>query len=161
MKHSIVASPIGPLTVVEHDGALVGIYMEGHKPAPRGDLGPLVDDALPEASAQLSEYFAGARTTFDLPLAAQGTDFQRRVWALISAIPFAETRTYGELARDLDLPSAARAVGTATGHNPISIVVPCHRVVGSSGRLTGYAGGVERKAYLLAHETGRQSAGSE
>ena len=153
MKHSVLGSPIGPLTVVEHDGSLVGVYMEGHKPFPTYDLGPLVDDALPAASAQLTEYFDGERHAFDLPLAPVGTAFQRSVWGLIAAIPFGETRTYGELATALGRPSGARAVGTATGRNPISIVVPCHRVVGSTGRLTGYAGGVERKAFLLGLES--------
>ena len=153
MKHSVLGTPIGPLTVVEHDGALVGVYMEGHKPFPTYDLGPLVDDALPAASAQLTEYFDGERHAFDLPLAPVGTAFQRSVWDLIAAIPFGETRTYGELATALGRPSGARAVGTATGRNPISIVVPCHRVVGSTGRLTGYAGGVERKAFLLGLES--------
>ena len=153
MKHSVLGSPIGPLTVVEHDGSLVGVYMEGHTPFPAYDLGPLVDDALPAASAQLTEYFDGRRQAFDLPLAPVGTAFQRSVWDLIAAIPFGETRTYGELATALGRPSGARAVGTATGRNPISIVVPCHRVVGATGTLTGYAGGVERKAFLLDHES--------
>ncbi|HQD22008.1 MAG TPA: methylated-DNA--[protein]-cysteine S-methyltransferase [Arachnia sp.] len=153
MKHSVLGSPIGPLTVVEHDGSLVGVYMEGHTPFPAYDLGPLVDDALPSASAQLTEYFDGRRQAFDLPLAPVGTAFQRSVWDLIAAIPFGETRTYGELATALGRPSGARAVGTATGRNPISIVVPCHRVVGATGTLTGYAGGVERKAFLLDHES--------
>ena len=153
MKHSVLGTPIGPLTVVEHDGALVGVYMEGHKPFPTYDLGPLVDDALPAASAQLTEYFDGGRLSFDLPLAPVGTAFQHSVWDLIAAIPFGETRTYGELATALGRPSGARAVGTATGRNPISIVVPCHRVVGATGTLTGYAGGVERKAFLLDHES--------
>ena len=159
MKHSVHPSPIGPLTVVEHGGALVGIYMESHKPFPTYDLGPLVDDALPAAAAQLTEYFEGRRRTFDLPLAPVGTAFQHSVWELIAAIPFGETRTYGELATALGHPSASRAVGTATGRNPISIVVPCHRVVGSTGRLTGYAGGVERKAFLLGHEAPEQPEG--
>ena len=153
MKHSVLPSPIGPLTVVAHDGALVGVYMESHKPFPTYDLGPLVDDALPAASAQLTEYFDGGRLSFDLPLAPVGTAFQHSVWDLIAAIPFGETRTYGELATALGRPTGARAVGAATGRNPISIVVPCHRVVGATGTLTGYAGGVERKAFLLDHES--------
>ncbi|HMS37879.1 MAG TPA: methylated-DNA--[protein]-cysteine S-methyltransferase [Arachnia sp.] len=153
MKHSVLPSPIGPLTVVAHDGALVGVYMESHKPFPTYDLGPLVDDALPAASAQLTEYFDGGRLSFDLPLAPVGTAFQHSVWDLIAAIPFGETRTYGELATELGRQSASRAVGTATGRNPISIVVPCHRVIGATGRLTGYAGGGERKAFLLDHES--------
>lgn len=153
MRHSIMDSPIGPLTIVERDGGLAAIYMveHAHAPAPES-LGERVDDALPEATRQLGEYFAGERTEFDLPLNAVGTEFQRKVWAALAEIPYGETRTYGEIAVELARPSASRAVGAAVGRNPISIVVPCHRVVGSDGRITGYAGGVERKEYLLALE---------
>ena len=114
------------------------------------------DDATPpilrRAAAQLAEYFAGTRTRFDLPLAPVGTEFQRRVWAATSAIPFGETATYGEIARKIGAPNAARAVGGALNRNPLAIVVPCHRVVGSAGKLTGYDGGVDRKAFLLTLE---------
>ncbi|HHT13482.1 MAG TPA: methylated-DNA--[protein]-cysteine S-methyltransferase [Propionibacterium sp.] len=153
MRHSIMDSPIGPLTIVERDGGLAAIYMveHAHAPAPES-LGERVDDALPEATRQLGEFFAGERTEFDLPLNAVGTEFQRKVWAALAEIPYGETRTYGEIAVELARPSASRAVGAAVGRNPISIVVPCHRVVGSDGRITGYAGGVERKEYLLALE---------
>ena len=142
MRHSIMDSPIGPLTIVERDGGLAAIYMveHAHAPAPES-LGERVDDALPEATRQLGEFFAGERT-----------EFQRQVWAALAEIPYGETRTYGEIAVELARPSASRAVGAAVGRNPISIVVPCHRVVGSDGRITGYAGGVERKEYLLALE---------
>ena len=120
------------------------------------------DDATPpetppilrRAAAQLAEYFAGTRPRFDLPLAPVGTEFQRRVWAATSTIPFGATATYGEIARKIGAPNAARAVGGALNRNPICIVVPCHRVVGSSGRLTGYDGGVDRKAFLLNLERG-------
>lgn len=153
MTYSILDSPVGELTVVARDGALVGLYMQEHSPAPsRAGWGARVDDALPAASEQLRAYFAGQLRTFDLPLAPAGTEFQRRVWGLLRAIPYGETRTYGELAAQMGRPGASRAVGLANGRNPISIVVPCHRVIGSSGKLTGYAGGVERKAFLLALE---------
>lgn len=153
--HSTMTSPIGPLTIVEREGGLAAIYMAEHAHAPDpGTLGERVDDALPEATRQLREYFNGKRTEFDLPLNPVGTEFQRQVWALLTEIPYGETRTYGELAAALGRPSASRAVGMANGRNPISIVVPCHRVVGSSGTLTGYAGGVERKEFLLALERG-------
>ncbi len=113
---------------------------------------PETPPILRRAAAQLAEYFAGTRTRFDLPLAPLGTDFQRRVWAATSAIPFGETATYREIARKIGVPTGSRAVGGALNRNPLAIVVPCHRVVGSAGRLTGYDGGVDRKAFLLTLE---------
>jgi methylated-DNA-[protein]-cysteine S-methyltransferase len=107
---------------------------------------------LVEAEHQLGEYFAGKRTDFDLPLAAEGTDFRRKVWEALLAIPFGETRSYAEIARGVGKPTAYRAVGAAIGMNPVSIVAPCHRVIGSSGALTGFAGGLDTKRQLLAHE---------
>ncbi|AQP48808.1 cysteine methyltransferase [Tessaracoccus aquimaris] len=155
MSYRTISSPIGELTVVERDGALVGLYMTDHKPAPRSEtFGEREDDTLPQLDAQLVEYFAGERTSFDLPLAPTGSDFQQRVWAALRTIPYGDTWSYGRLAEAIGQPGAARAVGLANGRNPISIVVPCHRVVGSSGKLTGYAGGVERKAFLLDLERG-------
>lgn len=155
MSYRTISSPIGELTVVERDGALVGLYMTDHKPAPHLEtFGERDDDTLPQLDAQLGEYFAGERTSFDLPLAPTGTDFQQRVCAALRTIPYGETWSYGRLAEAVGQPGAARAVGLANGRNPISIVVPCHRVVGSSGKLTGYAGGVERKAFLLDLERG-------
>lgn len=155
MSYRTISSPIGELTVVERDGALVGLYMTDHKPAPHLEtFGERDDDTLPQLDAQLGEYFAGERTSFDLPLAPTGTDFQQKVWAALRTIPYGETWSYGRLAEAVGQPGAARAVGLANGRNPISIVVPCHRVVGSSGKLTGYAGGVERKAFLLDLERG-------
>ena len=155
MSYRTISSPIGELTVVERDGALVGLYMTDHKPAPHLEtFGERDDDTLPQLDAQLGEYFAGERTDFDLPLAPTGTDFQQRVWAALRTIPYGETWSYGRLAEAVGQPGAARAVGLANGRNPLSIVVPCHRVVGSSGKLTGYAGGVERKAFLLDLERG-------
>ena len=109
-------------------------------------------DASDAAARQLSEYFAGDRTDFDLDLAPSGTDFQRKVWTALSQIPYGTTESYGQLALRIGQPTASRAVGLANGRNPIAIVVPCHRVIGSSGTLTGYAGGLERKRWLLEHE---------
>jgi methylated-DNA-[protein]-cysteine S-methyltransferase len=151
-------TPIGRLLLVgerDHAGGvrLSGIYMEAHRPPPAVDPSWTEDPgAFASAVRQLDEYFDGSRTTFDLPLAPSGTPFQRRVWDELARIPFGTTVSYGELAARAGHPGAARAVGAAVARNPISIVVPCHRVVGADGTLTGYAGGVARKAYLLAHE---------
>jgi methylated-DNA-[protein]-cysteine S-methyltransferase len=156
--HATHPSPIGPLLLVgERDGAgrvrLSGIFMEEHRHGPAVDPSWVEDRAaFREVARQLDEYFAGSRTSFDLPLAPGGTPFQRRVWAELARIPAGTTVTYGEIARRAGRPGAARAVGAAVGRNPVSIVVPCHRVVGSDGALTGYAGGIERKAFLLALE---------
>lgn len=154
MKHSITDSPIGPLILVEDSGSLVGLYMENQRHFPTTSLGERVDDAMPMVREQLAAYFAGELQDFDLPLAPGGTSFQQQVWGLLREIPYGETTTYGELARQLGKPQASRAVGAATGRNRISIVIPCHRLVGSTGMLTGYAGGIERKQYLLALEQG-------
>jgi methylated-DNA-[protein]-cysteine S-methyltransferase len=153
MIHALVPSPIGQL-LLAGDGEVLGrLYMPPHRHAPEvtGDW-VRDDDAYPVARAQLAEYFAGERTAFDLPLAPAGTPWQHRVWAALREIPYGETRNYGEIAAAVGAPGAARAVGHANGRNPISIVVPCHRVVGADGRLTGYGGGLERKQALLAHE---------
>ena len=156
--HAFHATPIGRLLLVgEQDDArgvrLSGIYMEQHRHGPAVDPSWAEDSlAFGDVARQLDEYFAGMRATFDLPLAPAGTPFQRRVWAELASIPQGKTVTYGELARRVGHPGAARAVGAAVARNPISIVVPCHRVVGSDGTLTGYAGGVARKAFLLALE---------
>jgi methylated-DNA-[protein]-cysteine S-methyltransferase len=161
MKHTIIDSPIGPLTLVRGDEGLTGLYMPDHKPAPdEARFGDRDDAAFADAVQQLGEYWAGERTGFDLPLAAVGTPFQQRVWAALRAIPYGETRTYGWIAEHLGQPTAVRAVGLANGRNPLSIVVPCHRVVGASGALTGYAGGVERKRFLLDHERGAALTGA-
>jgi methylated-DNA-[protein]-cysteine S-methyltransferase len=151
--HTVVDSPIGPLTLVAADGALAGLYMERHRYRPAQEtFGDRDDTPFAEATEQLEEYFAGRRTDFDLPLAPAGTEFQRRVWDELRTIPYGQTMSYGELARRLGRPSAARAVGMANGRNPISIIVPCHRVIGSAGDLTGYGGGLERKRHLLDFE---------
>lgn len=157
MNYSVMQSPIGPLTVVATNGALVAVLMDGHHrpPVPESAWGERVDDALPDATRQLEEYFAGQRQAFNLPLAPSGTEFQRRVWAALAEIPYGETRSYGQIATAIGRPGASRAVGMANGRNPVSIVVPCHRVVGASGSLTGYAGGAERKQFLLDLERGK------
>lgn len=151
---AVVESPVGPLLLAAVDAGLTGVYFAPHPPgfdAPSESAGPAAD-VVAAARAQLAEYFAGGRPAFDLPLAAEGTPFQRRVWAALRTLRFGETVSYAELARRLGDPRAVRAVGGANGRNPIAIVVPCHRVVGADGSLTGFGGGVERKRWLLAHE---------
>jgi methylated-DNA-[protein]-cysteine S-methyltransferase len=155
---AVVESPVGPLLLVAEHGALTMLWMS---PLPgRGrDEGDARDIAvLARAADQLDAYFAGDLTDFDLPLSPRGTSFQRQVWAGLVEIPFGETVSYGGLAERLGRRGAARAVGLANGRNPISIIVPCHRVIGSDGRLTGYGGGLDRKAWLLGHES-RQGPG--
>jgi methylated-DNA-[protein]-cysteine S-methyltransferase len=148
-------SPVGELTLVADERGLAAILWENDRPE-RVRLGPLTEKAdhpvLVETERQLGEYFAGERRTFDVPLSFAGTDFQKRVWAALLAIPFGETRSYGEIASQLGNPGASRAVGAANGRNPISIIAPCHRVVGSTGKLTGFAGGLGAKAFLLELE---------
>lgn len=150
-----VASPVGALTLVASDKGLTAILWENDAPD-RVRLSPLVEDAghpvLVAAERQLAEYFAGARKAFDLPLDFRGTDFQKQVWAALLTIPFGETRSYAEIARAIGRPTACRAVGAANGKNPISIVAPCHRVIGADGTLTGFAGGLKAKEYLLGLE---------
>ncbi|MFI5590242.1 methylated-DNA--[protein]-cysteine S-methyltransferase [Amycolatopsis sp. NPDC051758] len=153
VRHTVIDSPIGPLTLVGEGAALLGLYFDGHLRTPRlTDHGPRVDDGFEAVEKQLGEYFAGTRREFDLELAPRGSAFERQVWALLTKIPFGETRTYGQLAAELGDPGAAQAVGNANGWNPISVIVPCHRVVGTSGSLTGYAGGLTRKRFLLSLE---------
>ena len=155
--HTVVDSPVGPLTLVAADRVLSALYMteQRHRP-PSEVLGEPAEDPDGEpfaaASRQLREYFDGERTEFDLELALDGTEFQRRVWSALRNIPYGQTISYGQLADQIGQPSASRAVGLANGKNPIGIIVPCHRVVGADGSLTGYGGGIERKRFLLAHE---------
>jgi methylated-DNA-[protein]-cysteine S-methyltransferase len=148
--HTIVESPLGDLTVVAVDGALTGVYFEQHRRRPdRSSFGPLVDHGFEDVRRQLAEYFAGDRREFDLPLAPVGNEFDQRVWKLLADIPYGETRTYGSLARDLGDDTLAQAVGAANSRNPLSVIVPCHRVVGAGGKLVGYAGGLARKRTLI------------
>lgn len=151
--HAVLDSPVGELTLVGHDDALSGVYFPEHVRRPDQQIfGARDDDAFPAARRQLAEYFAGTRTAFDLELEPAGNTFQHKVWAQLRQIPYGRTRTYGQLADALGDPGLARAVGAANGQNPLSIIVPCHRVVGSDGKLTGYAGGLARKAFLLELE---------
>jgi methylated-DNA-[protein]-cysteine S-methyltransferase len=153
--HAVLDSPLGPLTVVAIDGTLCGLYMDlqRHRP-PEETFGTPADDPAPfgTVAEQLKAYFDGDLTEFDLPLTMIGTPFQKRVWAALREIPYGETVSYGELAHEIGSPNASRAVGLANGRNPIGVIVPCHRVVGSGGDLTGYGGGLERKRYLLDFE---------
>lgn len=142
-------SPVGTLTLLEHDDALTGLYMETHR-VPKAEYRSSA--LLKRAQRQLLEYFAGKRDRFDVPLRLEGTDFQRQVWAALAQIPFGSTCSYAELARRIGRPQAVRAVGSANGANPVSIIIPCHRVIGANGALTGYGGGLPRKHWLLAHE---------
>jgi methylated-DNA-[protein]-cysteine S-methyltransferase len=155
LLYTTMPSPVGELLLLGDGQTLRGIHLqEGGRRAALD--GRWARDAAPFATAraQLEEYFAGERTAFELPLAAAGSDFQRLVWRALDEIPYGETVSYGELARRIGRPGAARAVGLANGRNPISIVVPCHRVIGAGGALTGYAGGVARKRFLLGLERG-------
>jgi methylated-DNA-[protein]-cysteine S-methyltransferase len=151
--YSRIDSPIGELVLTGDGRALTGLFMENQRHGAGTTTDWQRDDALfADARQQLAAYFAGERQTFDLPLAPTGTAFQRRVWQALRDIPFGKTESYGALARRIDSPKASRAVGLANGRNPISIIVPCHRVIGADGSLTGYGGGIERKRWLLTHE---------
>jgi methylated-DNA-[protein]-cysteine S-methyltransferase len=147
-------SPIGALVLLaDSDGALSGLLYPGHRTISLAE-GAVADPApFREVQTQLEEYFAGERTVFDVPLAPVGTSFQKAAWEQLLLIPFGETRTYGQIANALGQPGAARAVGLANNRNPISIIVPCHRVIGSTGNLTGYGGGIDAKKFLLDLES--------
>jgi methylated-DNA-[protein]-cysteine S-methyltransferase len=144
-------SPIGPLQLLGDEHALQGLYMHAYDPP---DHWREASEPFADAIEQLEQYFAGERVEFDLPLDMRGTDFQRNVWEALLTIPYGETRSYGEIAKQIGRPDRARAVGAANGSNPVSIIVPCHRVIGSDGSLTGYGGGLPRKRWLLDHEAG-------
>lgn len=154
-QHTVTDSPYGPLTLVAEDGVLCGLYMTGqrHRP-PQETFGERDDRPFGEAIDQLEVYFAGELKEFTLELRLSGTPFQRGVWEQLRRIPYGETRSYGQLADALGSPTASRAVGLANGRNPIGIIVPCHRVVGADGGLTGYGGGLDRKQRLLDFESG-------
>ena len=155
LHFKFVDSPVGKLKLVASDRGLVAILWPDENPR-RVRLADLTeapnDPILTKTESQLAEYFAGKRQSFDLPLDPRGTAFQRAVWDALLAIPYGEIRTYGQLARQLGNPNATRAVGAANGRNPLSIVAPCHRVVGSTGELRGFAGGLETKSFLLELE---------
>ena len=151
-RYRMVDSPIGPLTLAGEGSTLTNLRMVEQTYEPdRADW--LLDDrAFPDAVEQLDAYFAGELQEFDLSLHLSGTEFQRRVWNALRTIPYGETRTYGEIAQQIGAPTAFRAVGLANGHNPIAVIVPCHRVIGANGSLTGFGGGLERKSALLELE---------
>ena len=156
-RYRTIDSPIGRLTLAGQESCLTNLAMEdgAHPPS---DCSHWVEDmaAFPDVVAQLATYFAGERTDFDVALCPAGTRFQRRVWDALAEIPYGETCSYGEIARRIGQPGAARAVGLANGRNPIAVIVPCHRVIGANGALTGYAGGIEVKRVLLDLEKGRR-----
>ena len=164
-QYAILPSPLGPLLLTGAGAALTGLYLTAHQGRPeiaaawqRADDAPL----FVQASAQLHGYFAATLHNFDLPLRPIGTPFQQAVWQALQQIPYGQTLSYSELAARLGRANASRAVGLANGRNPLAILVPCHRVIGASGALTGYGGGVARKAWLLAHEARyTRSAGTD
>jgi methylated-DNA-[protein]-cysteine S-methyltransferase len=154
--HTLLATRLGELTVVREKETLTGLYFPGHWPKPdRTAFGPRVDAGFEDVARQVGEYLAGDRTVFELPVKAKGTGFDQRVWELIAGVPYGETTTYGQLAARLGPGADPRDVGAAVGRNPLSIVIPCHRVIGSTGKLTGYAGGLGRKRALLEIEHAR------
>jgi methylated-DNA-[protein]-cysteine S-methyltransferase len=154
--YTTMESPIGELLLVGDGDNLSGMYMQdGRKPKTIAAGWQQSAAPLADTKTQLEEYFAGNRTTFEIPLAAQGAPFEREVWHALEEIPYGETVSYGEIARRIGQPAAARAVGTANGRNPIAVIVPCHRVIGADGTLTGYGGGLERKRLLLELEQGQ------
>lgn len=157
--HATIASKLGDLTVVFRDRFVVGLYFPGHWYRPGSiSFGAHIDDGFGEVREQIGEYLAGERREFDLPVATTGNELQERVWSLVRQVPYGQTATYGDLARHLGDGTTPKEVGAAVGRNPVCVLVPCHRVLGSGGKLTGYAGGLYRKQFLLdleAEVTGR------
>jgi len=154
--HTVLATRLGMVTVVREEEALAGLYFPRHWPRPdRTAFGPRTDEGFEEVARQLGEYLDGERTMFEFPVKIKGTEFDRRVWELVSGVPYGETTTYGDLAHSLGAGTDPRDVGAAVGRNPMCIVIPCHRVIGSTGKLTGYAGGLGRKRTLLEIEHAR------
>ena len=151
-RYRMIDSPIGPLTLAGEGPVLTNLRMVDQTYEPDRADWALDDRAFPDAVEQLQAYFAGELREFDLRLEMHGTDFQRRVWNALRTIPYGETRSYGEIAQQIGSPTAFRAVGLANGHNPVAVIVPCHRVIGANGNLTGFGGGLERKSALLELE---------
>jgi methylated-DNA-[protein]-cysteine S-methyltransferase len=155
LSRTEIDSPTGRLTLIATDAALVAVLWDTGRPLPAHLRGGVEDDSHPtlvETARQLGEYFAGRRQIFDLPLDPQGTDFQKKVWLALREIPYGQTASYGQIARKIGMPTASRAVGAANGRNPIPIIVPCHRVIGADGTLTGFGGGLANKSLLLSLE---------
>jgi methylated-DNA-[protein]-cysteine S-methyltransferase len=151
--HTVLPTSLGDLTLVRDGHSLTGLYFTRHWPGPdRAAFGARNDQGFEEAARQLAEFLAGDRCTFDLALEIRGSEFDRRVWELLAGVPYGERTTYGELARRLGPATGPRDVGAAAGRNPLCIIIPCHRVVGATGKLTGYAGGLDRKRALLEIE---------
>lgn len=157
LRFRTMQSPVGQLTLAGRNDRLMHLRMVDQTYEPRREGWVADDGAFPDAVKQLQAYFAGELTDFDLRLDMVGTAFQKKVWAALLTIPYGETRSYGEIARQIGAPGAFRAVGLANGHNPIGIIVPCHRVIGANGSLTGYGGGLDRKRALLEMEKSRVS----
>jgi methylated-DNA-[protein]-cysteine S-methyltransferase len=157
LQYRTVDSPVGPLTLAGRDGRLRHLRMVDQTYEPSRAGWTADDSAFADAVAQLEAYFAGDLIEFELDLELMGTDFQRRVWAALLTIPYGETRSYGEIALQIGSPGGSRAVGLANGHNPVGIIVPCHRVIGANGSLTGYGGGIHRKKSLLEMERNRMA----
>lgn len=145
-------SPVGRLRLFSNGDALTGVYFDDHRPEPKDDQGRVEASPFSPAIAQLQQYFIGERDTFDLPVSLSGTEFQLQVWEALQQIQPGETVTYSDIAQSCGRPKSSRAVGAAVGRNPVSIIVPCHRVIGASGSLTGFAGGIARKQWLLQRE---------
>lgn len=158
VRFSTMDSPIGPLTLAGTGSTLTHLRMAGQTHEPDRADWVSADGAFADVVEQLEAYFAGSLTEFDVELQLIGTEFQRRVWAALQTIPYGETRSYGQIAEQIGSPGASRAVGLANGRNPIGIIVPCHRVIGSTGGMTGYGGGIDRKQTLLALEKNRSPA---
>jgi methylated-DNA-[protein]-cysteine S-methyltransferase len=161
LLYSRLDSPIGELLLLSDGRSLRGLYMQEGRTAIRVNAGwKTAEEPFAAVREQLGEYFAGRRSSFDLPIAMTGSAFERHVWSALQQIPYGESISYGELARRIGQPTAARAVGLANGRNPIAVIVPCHRVIGADGSLTGYGGGVERKRFLLDLEAGTMTLGA-
>lgn len=158
INYRTIDSPIGPLTLAGRNSTLTNLRMVEQTYEPSRTGWTHDDNVFADAVEQLNAYFAGELTDFDLELDLQGTVFQQRVWKALLTIPYGETRSYGEIAEQVGAPGSARAIGLANGHNPIAIVVPCHRVIGANGKLTGYGGGIDRKLTLLELEKSRAPA---
>lgn len=147
-----IETPLGELLINGDNDVVTGLYFPQHSPAPASNNTQLNEEAFTKAADQILDWFAGKRKEFDIPIELRGSEFQRSVWDALRTIPFGQTVSYAQIAQAIERPGAARACGHAIGRNPVSIIVPCHRVIGANGKLTGYAGGMDRKRWMLEHE---------